>query len=65
VIPIHQQEFDELLDQYSQGDEPLENWATRDVVKLAHIADSELQARQPDAPPVETGDTHIPPELLT
>jgi hypothetical protein len=42
-----QNEFDDLLDKYNQGHEPLENWITTDLVKLIDAIDAELQNRAP------------------
>ena len=42
-----QQTFDELMDKYNSGIEPLENWTTTDIVKLIDAADTELQNRAP------------------
>lgn len=49
-----QQTFDELMDKYNSGIEPLENWTTVDIVKLIDAADTELQNR---APPDSVYDT--------
>lgn len=42
-----QQTFDELMEKYNSGIEPLENWTTADIVKLIDAADTELQNRAP------------------
>lgn len=39
----------ELLDLYNGGIEPLENWATADIVKLGYALDAELQLRHDEA----------------
>jgi hypothetical protein len=39
--------FDELMEKYNSGIEPLENWTTADIVKLIDAADTELQNRAP------------------
>ena len=41
-----QMEFYALLDSYNQGIEPLENWTTEDLVKLATLIDTEIQNRE-------------------
>lgn len=40
-----QDRFYRLLDSYSQGDEPLENWDTRDLSELESIVNAEIQDR--------------------
>lgn len=42
-----QRKFDELLDKYNAGVEPLSNWITTDIVALIDAADAELQNRAP------------------
>jgi hypothetical protein len=44
-MPQHQFVFDELLEQYTGGREPLENWTTEDLIRLIDAADRELQSR--------------------
>ncbi len=44
-----QMEFYALLDSYNQGIEPLENWTTEDLVKLAVLIDTEIQNREYNA----------------
>lgn len=46
-LPPHQLIFDELLDKYNDGMEPLENWTTHDLVRLSSVVDAELQVRTP------------------
>lgn len=46
-MSIHQYTFDNLLDAYNQGNEPLENWQTDDLIKLLDAIDRELQNRCP------------------
>jgi hypothetical protein len=43
----NQKIFDDIIDLYNQGLEPLENWATADLVRLQLAVDVELQSRAP------------------
>lgn len=40
-----QDRFYVLLDKYVSGDEPLENWDTRDLSELESIVNAEIQDR--------------------
>lgn len=40
-----QDRFYVLLDKYTLGDEPLENWDTRDLSELESIVNAEIQDR--------------------
>lgn len=37
--------FYAIMDDYNSGVEPLENWATGDIVRLINVLDAELQRR--------------------
>jgi hypothetical protein len=52
----HQLSFDELLEMYTGGREPLENWATDDLIKLLDAVDNELQQRGRDGSYAEEDD---------
>lgn len=52
ALSLQQITFDELLEKYSEGTEPLENWTSSDLVKLSMVVDAELQSRQPYEDPV-------------
>lgn len=44
-MPNHQTVFDGLLEDYLQGNEPLESWDTEDLVRMLDAIDRELQNR--------------------
>lgn len=44
----HEDKFDELVQRYNRFIEPLENWATQDIVELIEVLDCELQQRTPE-----------------
>jgi hypothetical protein len=44
-LPLHQQIFGGLLQQYSGDFAPLESWMTDDLIKLMDSIDRELQSR--------------------
>jgi hypothetical protein len=49
----HEHRFTELVERYNHFIEPLENWATADIVALIEVLDCELQQRVPDLAPQE------------
>lgn len=44
---VSQVKFDELIDKYSNGLEPLQNWITEDLIALQTAIDGELMDRAP------------------
>lgn len=44
----HEDKFWELVERYNRFIEPLENWATQDIVELIEVLDCELQQRTPE-----------------
>lgn len=45
LVSSLQDRFYVLLDKYTLGDEPLENWDTRDLSELESIVNAEIQDR--------------------
>lgn len=45
----HEDKFGELVERYNRFIEPLENWATQDIVELIEVLDCELQQREPSS----------------
>lgn len=62
LVSSLQDRFYVLLDKYNMGDEPLENWDTRDLSELESIVNAELQDRyrkgQQDLGYVDAFDTY-------
>lgn len=54
-LPIHQQIFDEIIDQYAGGIEPLQNWTSGHLVRMMRAIDAELQERAESARLVNPG----------
>lgn len=50
MIRGEQDTFDGIIDRYNAGVEPLENWATADIVEAVRLLDAELQRRYDDRP---------------
>lgn len=46
-LNVSQVKFDELIDKYSNGLEPLQNWTTEDLIALQTAIDGELMDRAP------------------
>jgi len=46
-LPAHNGKAAEIFDKYNAGIEPLDNWATEDLVELVELLDQELQSRAP------------------
>lgn len=55
-MPQNQYVFDDLLDKYNAGNEPLSGWLTEDLLKLMDAADRELQQRNTLADEYKTYD---------
>ena len=48
-LPLHQQVFDEIIDENSGGIEPLQNWTSGHIIRLMRALDAELQDRADNA----------------